>query len=632
MREALTLFPACVLVAVSAQAPPSVNYPLYVFWSATHNDNAVFGTAASIASLDSTYSYYATDAYTLSNTTKPSASTVPLWSWFNSQTNHHLTTASATGNAWAAANGYVQLRVEGFVYPNNSDGTMIALEMWYSADRGDHFLVGSAVNRANVIGAGYTLLYVDSYVPCNWVVWPSAPPPGSPFAQSPDLLDYELAWDMAATPPGIGADTWYPAWTDIPDPTSTTGGTLMLSSWTDGTVNGVGSSSADSGGRNATTGIAIVLGDDPWNLTIVHASTYTEAAYPYQGRYPSISTYKDGVWYYGAYALENYNGNGQNPGPDCGNWCVLGPVGDIRYSMDAGASWTAPRASMTSWTDNLWHEEAVNNSKVVMGAPHAIDFGQNMQHSPDGRMYLVATGAIGPQSYQSWMQGDSVHLARTVASPDPTQINNAQFWEFWTGGHGSSATWSAPGDVTAAAPLFTWPNRTGVVTCSYNPTLAKYLMVVSTPTNSPYTIYHFDTYLLESDDMTGPYSLVSYMSSFGPQAYFVHWPSKFMGTAGGGALAQGSEARRKSRLGGVPTVQERQRDSLARLTDPLTQEELHARANATYYSSYLSYSGNFASGYEPVPPGTGYHWTLQLSRMRMGPALAERVRQRLHRQ
>jgi len=45
--------------------------------------------------------------------------------------------------------------------------------------------------------------------------------------------------------------------------------------------------------------------------------------------------------------------------------------------------------------------------------------------------------------------------------------------------------------------------------------------------NGPY-----DTYLLESRDLTGPWKLASYMKAFGEQAYFVNLPSKFIAADG----------------------------------------------------------------------------------------------------
>ena len=42
-----------------------------------------------------------------------------------------------------------------------------------------------------------------------------------------------------------------------------------------------------------------------------------------QGRYPSACFFYKGVWYYGTYALENYQAP-TNPPPNCGNWYVCG--------------------------------------------------------------------------------------------------------------------------------------------------------------------------------------------------------------------------------------------------------------------------------------------------------------------
>ena len=107
-----------------------------------------------------------------------------------------------------------------------------------------------------------------------------------------------------------------------------------------------------------------------------------------------------------------------------------------------------------------------------------------MEHSPDGRAYLVGHGSTRATNTtrESWMSGDDVYLARTVTAPDPTTINNRASWEFFAG---HDATSGAPlwvvGNVTAAQPLFTWLNRTGVVTITYVAAIQRYLMCVSTP-------------------------------------------------------------------------------------------------------------------------------------------------------
>jgi hypothetical protein len=269
--------------------------PLLVYYSATHQDNAVFATEASIASLDGTYAYIDTDLFVISNASSPQPpGTVALSSYYNPTTKHHMTTTNAT---FAASVGFSQLmRVEGWVVPVGSqDDSMLPLEMWYGAERQDYFLVGTQDNKNNAIGAGYVMLFTDCYTPLQWTVWPDVPAPLNPFPQSADLVGYEFAFGSQADPPGIGADTWYPSWDADGN---------LYSSFTDGTVDGVTSRSW--AGVNATTGFVTITGDTPWTLNLSGINTFPESALPYEGRYPSVSFMKNGCWYYGTYSLENY--------------------------------------------------------------------------------------------------------------------------------------------------------------------------------------------------------------------------------------------------------------------------------------------------------------------------------------
>lgn len=119
----------------------------------------------------------------------------------------------------------------------------------------------------------HPLQYVDCVLPLAWTVWPSAPPADIPFPKSADLLDYEFVYGGNAVPPGIGADTWYPSW-------GADG--RLYSSWTDGNVNGYPSGSS---GHGATTGMAIVTGDNPFNLTVeVPRPSWPAPADPYEVR------------------------------------------------------------------------------------------------------------------------------------------------------------------------------------------------------------------------------------------------------------------------------------------------------------------------------------------------------------
>jgi hypothetical protein len=75
------------------------------------------------------------------------------------------------------------------------------------------------------------------------------------------------------------------------------------------------------------------------------------------------------------------------------------------------------------------------------------------------QLYLIGHGAQRPEAHQSWMQGDQVYLAR--AEPTPDTINNGSAWEFFAGHDDSGTPMWAAGDVSKAAPLFTWNNYTG---------------------------------------------------------------------------------------------------------------------------------------------------------------------------
>jgi hypothetical protein len=120
---------ACALAALTAtaciqsafaQAPPGLGSPLYLFYSAKHENNLVVATAAGIAQAqsDPSYAFIALNGYVLGNDTgfQP-AGTVSLNFYLCAASNHTITTASAEGNAWAVANNYSFVRQEGWVLP-----------------------------------------------------------------------------------------------------------------------------------------------------------------------------------------------------------------------------------------------------------------------------------------------------------------------------------------------------------------------------------------------------------------------------------------------------------------------------------------------------------------------------------
>jgi hypothetical protein len=343
-----------------------------------------------------------------------------------------------------------------------------------------------------------------------YAVWPSPPPADCPFPASDNLKGLGFTGRHAEY---TGADTWYPSWAADGN---------LYSPWTDGNVNGTG---ASSGGDNASTGHATILGDDPLHLVVTNQGTFKSSPRPYEGRYPCGSLVHGGVWYYGTYCLHP---NGQVPRDGIPyNWPWLGPFVGFRWSTDLGRTWTETPCTPAK---PLFGEASLAGEPVKIGAPHFVDFGRALAHSPDGMAYLVAHGASeGNQrrfAYNSWITGDQIYLLRV--KPALANMNDASKYEFFAG-HDTAgqAAWSR--DFTQIKPIATWRDNMGCVTMTYDAPLKKYLLCVTDGGN---TVSYFNTYILESDQVTGPWKRVSYLRHFGEQAYFVNFPSKFISPDG----------------------------------------------------------------------------------------------------
>jgi hypothetical protein len=254
-----------------------------------------------------------------------------------------------------------------------------------------------------------------------------------------------------------------------------------------------------------------------------------------------------------------------NPGKGL-NWDILGPFVGFRFSENLGKTWQDTPHTPSS---PLFTEPEDPGKTVRFGSPHFVDFGRDMQHSPDGNAYLVAHGSQEPdprprRANASWITGDQIYLARVM--PSIANMNDASKYEFFAGhDNAGRPVWAR--DFRDMKPLIDWNNNCGCVTATYIGPLKKYLMCVTDGGN---TISPFNTYILEADFITGPWKLITYMKSFGEQAYFVNLPSKFVG-AGGTEM-------------------------------------------------WLCYAANFTNGYLHTdlaanPPGSGYGMTLQQIRL-----------------
>ncbi|MBS1850545.1 MAG: hypothetical protein JST79_06510 [Acidobacteria bacterium] len=395
------------------------------------------------------------------------------------------------------------------------------------------------------------LVYASDKTDVSCQVWPSQPSADNPFPASSELTGICFTGRTNQLDAG---DTWYPSWASDGN---------LYSPWTDGRTGGVLSLSFSEAGLHltrsklppgikATTGHATLIGDDAMHLKIVDPGVHSDDPAPYQGRYPSGSLVYNGVWYYGTYTLLDTDGD---PATEL-NWDVLGPFVGFRYSLDYGKTW---QESPHTPLHPLFESPVKRGDPVKMGAPHFVDFGKNMEHSPDGKAYLVGHGAVSDDpkprpANLSWITADQVYLARV--KPSIKNMNDKSKYEFFGGNDASGRPiWTK--DFSRIRPLVEWNNNMGVVTVTYDAPLKKYLMCI---TDGVDTISRFNTYILESSKITGPWKMVTYMHHFGEQAYFVNIPSKFISEDG--------------------------------------------------KTMWLAYSANFIGGYQSNPPESGYGLSL----------------------
>lgn len=350
-------------------------------------------------------------------------------------------------------------------------------------------------------------------------VWDSEVPEDCPFEQSNEINGIKFLGIKSGFRYG---DTWYPTWAS---------NDTLYSPWTDGKTKRMDGytdwSQSWVDPVHITTGHGVIAGDDPLSIKAYSIGLdKSSPAAPYAGRYPCGSLVYNGVWYYGTYCLDPA-GNGQY-GDRTFNWPWLGPFVGFRYSTDYGHTWTScPHTP----ADPIFGETGKYGYPVKIGAPHFVDFGKNMEYSPDGKAYLIAHGSDTSDTKwrfwnTSWITGDQIYLVRIT--PSIENINDVSKYEFYAGKDlNGEPIWT--NNFNQMKPLLEWNNNMGCVTITYNAPLKKYIMCVTDGrfTNSP-----MNTYLLESDNLTSDWKLITYMKNFGEQGYFVNIPSKFISNDG----------------------------------------------------------------------------------------------------
>jgi len=355
-------------------------------------------------------------------------------------------------------------------------------------------------------------------------VWKSEPPADCPFEQSNDFNGIKF---LGVKSGFLVGDTWYPAWADDDKLYSpyTDGNCPRLDGGNDLSISD-GNAPQGYGLERTSTGQAVIEGDDPLKLKVYSLGISHASSLPYHGRYPCGSLVFNNVWYYGTYCLDP--AGGAQYGEKTFNWPWMGAFVGFRYSTDYGRSWKdCPHTP----TKPLFGETGINGFPVKIGSPHFIDFGKNMQYSPDGKAYLVAHGADTSDTKwrfynDSWITGDQVYLLRVT--PTIESMNDPSGYEFYAGKDDKgNPVWS--NDFKKIKPVLEWNNNMGCVTITYNAPLKKYLMCVTDGGN---TCAKMNTYILESEQLTGKWKLITYLKNFGEQAYFVNFPSKFISNDG----------------------------------------------------------------------------------------------------
>ena len=142
---------------------------------------------------------------------------------------------------------------------------------------------------------------------------------------------------------------------------------------------------------------------------------------------------------------------------------------------------------------------------MKMGTPHFVDFGRNMEHSPDGKAYLVGHGALDDDPAPRIAGQQLDRRRRRLSGPgDAEPARRSTIGQVTNSSPGAGRTTGARlvaefrGHPAARLPGTTgWAARRSPTTRP----LRKYLMCV---TDGWPGVEDMNSYILEADEITGP--------------------------------------------------------------------------------------------------------------------------------
>lgn len=377
--------------------------------------------------------------------------------------------------------------------------------------------------------------YLDRNTTARPEVWDGTCPADCPFEPSREITGLVFTGRFASY---TTCDYWYPSWAN------------------DGHLYSACGDGEFCGHRILNLGLARISGDDPLDLKFTFLGSFNVADFTRQSAYGSTSLIKDGVWYVGleegwnSYSARTAEGVARFWGFLCSArpGSISGELGypfppnpywadrsnhPLRRTADADAQ-AADGRSATQYVGGFFREPPGANRVRNL---HFVDFGKELQYSPDGKAYALCHGSEGDKRAE-WGNGDSVYVLRV--EPRCEEINDPASWEFFAGQDAAGNPMWSP-RAADAKPLLTWNDKLGLAHAVYNAPLKKYLMWISPLLQSdtwvqdqgPARRFSAEgSLLLESDGLLGPWRMVQYFPSLGPNAYCICFPSKFISSDG----------------------------------------------------------------------------------------------------